>query len=331
MYALSQLRPANLKLLRSSRQEPKSANACLRNEQFALAILNGGMATRFGGIPKGTVSIDGDISFLGAKLLDAKKACEALGVREPLCFLMCSSATLEPTAAHLRSHGFFGFAENRLVLFSQCESVRFLPNGEIYLTSDGSPSFHGTGHGDLASCVRKLPEFVKFSATGRALLLSNVDNVLANVSLSLLDGFLDSGVEMLVELVDKNPGDVGGAPLEVDGRTQLVEAFRIPDGFDHSSVGMFNTNTFWIKPNTLMNSDFSLPWHRVSKKVDGKEVIQFERLIGELTLHVPAQFARVDREGEASRFIPVKTPDDLERSKDVIIKTWSKRCEEYVK
>ena len=70
---------------------------------------------------------------------------------------------------------------------------------------------------------------------------------------------------MLVELVDKNPGDVGGAPLEVDGRTQLVEAFRVPEGFDHSSVGMFNTNTFWIKPNTLMNSDFSLPWHRVSK------------------------------------------------------------------
>ena len=104
VYALSQLRPANLKLLGSSRLEPKSANACLRNEQFALAILNGGMATRFGGVPKGTVSIDGDMSFLGAKLLDAKKACEALGVPEPLCFLMCSSATLEPTAVHLRSH-----------------------------------------------------------------------------------------------------------------------------------------------------------------------------------------------------------------------------------
>ena len=52
---------------------------------------------------------------------------------------------------------------------------------------------------------------------------------------------------------------------EVDGRTQLVEAFRVPEGFDHSSVGMFNTK-FWIKPNTLMNSDFSLPWHYCFQK-----------------------------------------------------------------
>ena len=51
----------------------------------------------------------------------------------------------------------------------------------------------------------------------------------------------------------------------------------------------------------------------VEKKVAGRTVIQRERLLGELTFHLPTRFVQVPREGDASRFLPVKDPDELER------------------
>ena len=41
-------------------------------------------------------------------------------------------------------------------------------------------------------------------------------------------------------------------------------------------------------------------------------MIQFERLVGEVTSHLATRFLRVSREGEASRFLPVKDPAELE-------------------
>ena len=39
--------------------------------------------------------------------------------------------------------------------------------------------------------------------------------------------------------------------------------------------------------------------------------MQIEHLIGELTAHLPTSFLRVPRHGSDTRFLPVKTPEDL--------------------
>ena len=298
---------------------------CLKSDAFGLVVLNGGMATRFGGVAKGTVEISDGISFLGAKLLDALKLAERHGAQAPPVFLMCSSATNAATQAHLRANGFFGYPSHRVFLFNQCESVRFTPHGAIFRDADGQPSYHGTGHGDLPYCIRNLPVFQRFGERGRVMLLSNVDNVLATADLNLMGDFLRTEESITVELVDKNPGDVGGGPLVLDGRAQLVEAFRLPEDFDHGRVPVFNTNTFWLEPTLFLDQDVELPWHRVQKKVGDQPVVQFERLVGELTASASTRFIRVERNGLGSRFLAVKTPNDLENNRGIIMKTWRSR------
>ena len=57
----------------------------------------------------------------------------------------------------------------------------------------------------------------------------------------------------------------------------------------------------------------------VKKQVDGKDVVQFERLLGELTSALDTRFVKVPRDGLASRFLPVKDGPELEARKPEIL------------
>ena len=57
---------------------------------------------------------------------------------------------------------------------------------------------------------------------------------------------------------------------------------------------------------------------QVSMAVDGKVAIQYERLLQELTSALDAAYVRVPREGDESRFLPVKDHDELARRKEAI-------------
>ena len=70
---------------------------------------------------------------------------------------------------------------------------------------------------------------------------------------------------------------------------------------------MFNTATYIFTANSL-KQNFDLPWYVVEKKVKGKNVIQFERLAGDLTKFIDANYVEVERD---DRFLPVKTLDDV--------------------
>jgi UTP--glucose-1-phosphate uridylyltransferase len=49
----------------------------------------------------------------------------------------------------------------------------------------------------------------------------------------------------------------------------------------------------------------------VTKKVDGAPVIQFERLVNEVTSFMPSRYLLVPRSGADSRFLPVKDKEEL--------------------
>jgi len=81
-------------------QAYETGAAAIRDGAVAMAVLNGGMATRFGGVVKGiVVAVDGR-SFLEWKLVDAQRTASALGGRVP-CVIMDSFATDEATREHL--------------------------------------------------------------------------------------------------------------------------------------------------------------------------------------------------------------------------------------
>lgn len=110
--------------------------------------------------------------------------------------------------------------------------------------------------------------------------------------------------------------DVGGSPFAYLGRTQLIEQVRYRKGFDPNIVDVFNTNTFWFTAAAL-DRDFDLGWYCVEKTVDRKAV-QVEHLIGELTAFLSTNFLQVRRSGSRTRFLPVKTPEDLHAAREEI-------------
>lgn len=296
--------------------------AALRAGSVGLVVLNGGMATRFGGGVKGTVSVDGDRSFLALKLLDALRVARRLDAPPPPVILMNSRATTAATRRHLEDNDYFGYPPDRVWMFEQHWAVRFTPEGEVFRDEKGTPSFYGPGHGDLVYRLGQSGVLDRFtSGGGKTLLMSNVDNVTATLRMDLLGWHCERSEWITVEVVAKHPGDRGGIPMRVDDHLQVVEAFRVPTEFDQDTVTVFNTNTFWFDVQAVQNPP-QLTWFTVRKNVGDRTVVQFERLVGELTAFVPTAFVEVPREGLWGRFVPVKTPADLEAGRAALLAAW---------
>ncbi len=286
--------------------------------QLGVVILNGGMATRFGGVVKGVVEVLGKgRSFLGLKIEDVRRAQDEHGGLIQV-YLMNSFATQESTVEHLEENDYFGLPREQVTTFTQFISVRMEKDGDIFLTSDGKVSYHGPGHGDFAPAMRDSGCLRHFTSQGgKYLFVCNVDNVGARVDASILGHHIHSEAELTVEVAPKWPGDVGGSPFLVDGKLQLVEQIRYPPGFDPDVVDVFNTNSFTFSADAL-EGDIDLGWYYMEKEVEGREAIQVERLIGEMTRFLDSRFIRVKRTGLENRFFPIKTPEDLETGRDEI-------------
>ena len=162
---------------------------------------------------------------------------------------------------------------------------------------------------------RELFRFVE--GGGCYLTVSNVDNLGAGLDPLIVGAHIDQGKPMSVEVVETFDGDVGGFPALVDGRVSIVEAFRIPKSFDVKSIPVFNTNTF-VFDVQVFNSEFVLDWFIVQKEVGGQPVVQFERLVGQLTEFVDTTWLKVPRTGKRNRFIPIKVPADLVEQAEVL-------------
>ncbi|MCB9876771.1 MAG: UTP--glucose-1-phosphate uridylyltransferase [Planctomycetes bacterium] len=281
----------------------------IRDGQLGVVILNGGMATRFGGVVKGVVPVRDGRSFLALAVADALQQAGAAGGRIPV-MLMNSFATDEATRAHFAEHENFGAAAADIVHFAQFVALRMTPSGELFRTADGGVSPYGPGHGDFAPAFRAacLRDFVR--GGGRYVFVRNVDNLGARISPAVLGHHIRSGRPMTAELTRKWPGDVGGGPYLHEGRVQLVEQVRYPADFDPDVIDVFNCNTMTFDAQAL-DRDFDLGWYYVEKKVEGRQAVQMEHLVGELTAHLDTNYLCVGREGPSSRFLPIKTPEDL--------------------
>ncbi|MFW5966822.1 MAG: UTP--glucose-1-phosphate uridylyltransferase [Persicimonas sp.] len=275
--------------------------------KVGIVVLNGGMATRFGGVVKGCVEVFDGLSFIGLKALDVRR--HGAGTK---MLLMNSFATDEKTREHLEENDYFGLERDQLISFNQNISVRLTPDGELF-REGGDVSFYAPGHGDLPSAIGRgaLQQFRE--AGGEYLLMSNVDNVLASIDPLVVGMHVDAsnrGAEMTVESVQKKVVQVGGFVARVDGEPQVVEHFRLPDDSLKDELQLLNTNTFMFDAEAL-DDGFDLTWFVVDKEVDGQTVIQFERLAGELSAFLKTTFVEVPARGDEARFQPIKRREDL--------------------
>lgn len=276
----------------------------LRAGAVASVVLNGGMATRFGGVVKGVVEAVDGRSFLELKLAQAGAVAEALGAAVPTA-VMTSFATDAPTKEFLARRGV-----PEPLYFSQYVSLRMERAGGLFRGGDGRVSLYSPGHGDFLLALRRSGTLDALRSSGvRHLMVSNVDNLLARLDPVVLGSHLLRGRPMTAEVV-ANSGDVGGAPAKVDGRVQLVESMRYPPDFDHSQLPATNSNTVTFDLAAL-DRDFDLTWLYVEKEVEGRAAVQLEHLYHEASAFLLTTYLLVPSSGPQSRFLPIKKPADL--------------------
>ncbi len=293
--------------------------ATLRAGKVAFCVMAGGMATRMGGVVKALVECveidEKPMTFLDVRLRENALASKRAGRPVPL-WLMTSDATDGPIAEALRARN----APPHVRTFVQDLSLRLTEDGEIFFDAQGHPSTYAPGHGDLPDALIRsglLDEHIR--AGGESVWLTNVDNLGATLDDALLGFFVESSKELMVEVTDKLENDRGGIPVHVEsGRLEVLEEFRLPKGFDASTVRVFNTNTFLVRAKALAEARVDWSFFEVQKKVDGKPAVQFERLLQELTAAMDTIFVRVPRTGADARFLPVKDPEELLRRKSEI-------------
>ncbi len=290
----------------------------IRRGELAMCVLAGGMATRMGGVVKALVpALDGR-TFLDLRLRENATWSARAGKPVPL-WLMTSEATDAPIREALARAG----APSHVTTFTQDLGLRLTREGHLFRGEDGQPSTYSPGHGDLPDALARsglLGAFVE--GGGKHVWIANLDNLGATIDPALLGHFLEQKREVMVEVAPKEAGDKGGIPAwadAVDGggatvrRLQILEEFRLPQGFDASAVRVFNTNTFLVAASPLLRTKVRYTWLEVEKKVGDRVAVQFERLVQELTGAMEATYVRVPRTAAESRFLPVKDFDELGR------------------
>jgi len=279
----------------------------LERGEYALVVLAGGMATRMGGVVKALVDALPGKSFLDLRLREVAVIRERYGALPPL-WLMTSQSTDEKIKAALAARR----SGDDVATFVQELSVRLTPEGNVFLDGEGRPSEHAPGHGDLPDALKRsglLERFVERG--GKTLMMTNIDNMGGTLDPLILGFHLAHGLPVTSEVVDKLGSDRGGIPVRVNDKPVVLEEFRIPPSFDPASVRVFNTNVFHFDAKALLELDMPWTFFTVTKKVEGKTVIQFERLVNEVCSVLPTKYLHLPRVGERSRFLPVKDNDEL--------------------
>jgi UTP--glucose-1-phosphate uridylyltransferase len=309
---LSAPRPGDIQELPPAGPERERLEAlgreALRAGQVALVVLAGGMATRMGGVVKALVEALPGKTFLDLRLAEMAALEREYGQAPPL-WLMASHSTEDPIRKALGQR----LDGERVGLFSQFLSLRLTGKAELFLDAAGRPSEHAPGHGDLPEALQKsglLSRFVERG--GRVVMITNLDNVGGTLDPAIIGWHLAHGQPVSSEVVEKLAGDRGGIPVRLDGTLCVLEEFRIPKSFDPESVRVFNTNVFHFDARALSQLDIPWTYFRVTKQVDGQPVIQFERLVNEVTSFLPTRYLQVPRSGARARFLPVKDNEELE-------------------
>jgi UTP--glucose-1-phosphate uridylyltransferase len=297
------------------REHVERGERALREGKVALVVLAGGMATRMGGVVKALVEALPGKTFLDIRLAEIDSLARRYGKAPPF-WLMTSDATDAGIREALgaRADGY------QIATFTQNLSLRLTPDGKLFLGADHRPSEHAPGHGDLPDALRHSGLLTKLVERGGELvLITNLDNLGATLDPALIGFHLAHGKTITSEVVDKLDDDRGGIPVRVDGKLRILEEFRIPPTFDPKTVRVFNTNTFYVDARALLELQMDWRFFAVKKKVGEGPVIQFERIINEITSELSTVYLRLPRNGAKSRFLPVKDPAELERRRPEIL------------
>jgi UTP--glucose-1-phosphate uridylyltransferase len=297
-------------------------------DQTVVIKLNGGLGTSMGlAGPKSLLEVKDGLSFLDitARQIKALRA-EYSGARLPLV-LLNSFRTREPSLAALASYGVLS-AELEPD-FLQGRVPKLLDDGSLVPAAwptDPELEWSPPGHGDIYPALVGSGMLAAMLAAGyRYAFVANADNLGAVLDPAILCWIASEQAPFVIEVADRTAADRKGGhlALRADGTLVLREIAQTPEAdreafADTERHRFFNTNSIWLDLQALsaaLGDDgvIDLPMIVNRKTVDPSDagsapVVQLESAIGAAIAAIPgARAIRVPR----SRFLPVKTTDDL--------------------
>lgn len=297
-------------------------------EVTAVIKLNGGLGTSMGmDRAKSLLEVSNGLSFLDIIAGQVRHVRESYGVRLPLLF-MNSFRTRDDTLAALEAYPDLA-AGNLPLDFLQNREPKLLADtlAPVDWPDDPSLEWCPPGHGDLYTALEVSGVLDELLAEGFIYAsVSNADNLGAAPDPAMMAWFAASGSPYAAEVCLRTPADVKGGHIVVrhDGRLVLREGAQtrpedIAAATDPTIHRYFHTNNLWFDLRALRDAlqagdgVLGLPLIRNTKNVDPTDssspsVIQIETAMGAaIEAFEGATAIEVDR----SRFLPVKTTDDL--------------------
>ncbi|WP_285104843.1 UTP--glucose-1-phosphate uridylyltransferase [Promicromonospora sp. MEB111] len=304
--------------------------------QTAMLKLNGGLGTSMGmdqaksllpvrEAPDGAGEL---LTFLDIIVGQVRAARQATGARLPLLF-MNSFRTRDDSLAALQRYADIA-VDGLPVDFLQNREPKLLASDLTPVTWEKDPDLEWCppGHGDLYPALHASGVVTALLGAGfRYMCVSNSDNLGATPDATIAGWFAASGAPYAAELCRKTAADVKGGQLVVrkaDGRiVQRETAQTHPDdvaaSLDATRHPFFHTNNLWFDLQALAaelertGGVLELPLIRNDKTVDpsdssSPEVVQIESAMGAAVAVFEGATAI---EVERSRFLPVKTTNDL--------------------
>ncbi|MGE0020233.1 MAG: UTP--glucose-1-phosphate uridylyltransferase [Draconibacterium sp.] len=132
-------------------------------------------------------------------------------------------------------------------------------NGEAENYTDNMPNqcIHPVGHwfeipnlllnGTLQQLLAKFPDL-------KYLLVHNIDTLGANADPVFLGKHIENNNAVSVEVISRWIDDRGGGLANVNGQRRLVEGLSLPDEKTEFNLTYYNTNTFWITIDLLLQA-----------------------------------------------------------------------------
>ena len=327
MLAEAQLQPVT-ELPDAERLEVDGEAIAALLDQTVVIKLNGGLGTSMGlAGPKSLLEVKDGLTFLDitARQIEALRDKHG-GARLPLV-LLNSFRTREPSLAALRT-----FSELSADLppdFLQGRVPKLLDDGTLAPATwpdDPELEWSPPGHGDIYPALVGSGILSGMLAAGyRYAFVANADNLGAVLDPAILCWLAAEQAPFAMEVADRTAADRKGGHLarRADGTLVLREIAQTPDDdleafADIERHRFFNTNSIWLDLEALSaaigdDGVIDLPMIVNRKTVDPSDpnsaaVVQLESAIGAAIAAIPgARAIRVPR----SRFLPVKTTDDL--------------------
>ena len=298
-------------------------------DKLAIINLNGGLGTSMGlDRAKSLLPVRDGKSFLDLIVEQVLAARRGTNSRLPLIF-MNSFRTRADTLAALEKYPDLRVGDLPLD-FLQNKEPKLRADDLTPVTWPADPDLEWCppGHGDIYTALYSTGLVRRLVDAGyRYVSISNSDNLGAAPDGRVAAWFAASGAPYAVEVVRRTPADRKGGHLvrrKEDGRILLRETAQTPDedadaAADIARHPYFHTNNLWLDLRVLNDEldrsggVLELPLIRNEKTVDPTDpsstpVIQIESAMGAaIQVFEGAAVLEVDR----SRFLPVKTTDDL--------------------